>query len=218
MDPGLLNSYTRHIENGGSLTYHFPTFSSIVHTIPAGQDFNVNQTRAFTKLDTVFVNFARQELEGTVAPGTPADRVTDTWWFEGLNSDTAPGSTIIAKTGNADRLEYFFQLGPKRFPHFSPQRTCEHFFQFLKSLGKHNSDVHSPGITQKQWRYNSMTLAYDFEKASGSGAEWSGESTRGGDILAFNCKHAPPAAQRCYVFCHHTVIARVSKSGVDFSD
>ena len=27
MDPGLLNSYTRHIENGGSLTYHFQTYS-----------------------------------------------------------------------------------------------------------------------------------------------------------------------------------------------
>ena len=60
MDPGLLNSYTKHIENGGALTYHFQTYSSIVHTIPQGADFSVNQTRAFTKLDTVFVNFARQ--------------------------------------------------------------------------------------------------------------------------------------------------------------
>ena len=98
MDPGLLNSNTKHIKNGGSLTNHCQTYSSIAHTILAGQDFSVNQTRAFTKLDTVFMHFARQEADGTVAPGENKvpNRIADTWWFEGLNSDTAPDATTVA--------------------------------------------------------------------------------------------------------------------------
>ena len=52
IDPGLLNNYTKHLENAGSLTYHFATWSTIVHSLPSGdeeKEFHVNQTRAFSK-------------------------------------------------------------------------------------------------------------------------------------------------------------------------
>ena len=224
IDPGLLNSYTRHLEYAGSLTYHFQTWSTIVHSLPGGaggatQEFHVNQTRAFSKLDTVFVSFAKQEADGVATVGAAPDAVKDVTWFEGLNGTVPPAAGQECLTGNADRLECHLTLGPVRMPHFSPQRVCEHFFRYLQALGKHNSDVHAPGITMQQWRYNSMVISFDCEKAhAGSGAEWSGLSTRGGDILSFFCKHAPASAQRCYVTCHHTVIARVSKAGCDFQD
>ena len=104
-------------------------------------------------------------------------------------------------------------------PHYPVQKACEHYCRYLQALGKTNSDVHTPGVTMKRWRYDNMVLATDLEKAHpGSGAEWSGVSTRGGDLLTCVCKNAPAWAIRAYVSCHFTVIARVSKSGCDLVD
>ena len=122
-------------------------------------------------------------------------------------------------TGLTDTMEAYLALGPTRMPHFAPQRACEHFFRYLQALGKTNSDIHTPGVSMKQWRYDSLCLGFDLEKAhAGSGAEWSGVSTRGGDLLTLFCKHGPAGTTRCYVTCHYTVIARASKSGVDLVD
>ena len=63
--------------------------------------------------------------------------------------------------GLTDTMEVYLVLGPTRMPHFAPNRACEHDFRYLQALGKSNSDIHTPGVSMKQWRYNSMVLGFD---------------------------------------------------------
>ena len=71
----------------------------------------------------------------------------------------------------------------------------------------------------RSWRYNKMVLAWDMEKAhSGSGAAFSGTSTRNGDLLTLFCKKGPLLANKITLINHFEVIARISAAGCDLLD
>ena len=59
-----------------------------------------------------------------------------------------------------------------------------------------------------------MVLGWDMEKAhSGSGAAFSGTSTRNGDLLTLFCKNGPADATKLTLINHVEVIARISAAG-----
>ena len=97
-----------------------------------------------------------------------------------------------------------------------------HRMFYVSALGKLNSDAHTPGTTMKAWRKDKMVLAWDMEKAhSGSGAAFSGVSTRNGDLLTLFCKNAGTAGStvtKCLVTNHFEVICRISAQGCDLLD
>ena len=73
------------------------------------------------------------------------------------------------------------------------------------------------------WRHNKMILGWDMEKAhAGSGAAFSGVSTRNGDLLTLFVKNAGVAegstVTKCTVVNHFEVIARISAQGCDLLD
>ena len=53
---------------------------------------------------------------------------------------------------------------------------------------------------------------------SGSGAAWSGISTRNGDLLTLFVKNAPANSTKMMVTCHFEVVARISAQGCDLLD
>ena len=118
-----------------------------------------------------------------------------------------------------DNLDTNLVLGPTRYPHYPTQKMCAHYMFYLAALGKLNSDAHQAGVSLKKFRKDSMVLGWQMEKAhSGSGAAWSGISTRNGDLLTLFIKNAPPNSIKMMVTCHFEVVARISAQGCDLLD
>ena len=65
LSPDLINAYTKHLEEGKSLPYSFGTYATVQHAIQRPADFSVNQSRAFSRLTTIFAVFSQ--------PRTPFD-------------------------------------------------------------------------------------------------------------------------------------------------
>ena len=66
MDSALLNKYVEHLSQGKSLSWEIKTLNSILHSVGNSHaNFSCNQSRAYTKLDTMFVNYIVTEQAGT---------------------------------------------------------------------------------------------------------------------------------------------------------
>ena len=66
MDSALLNKYVEHLSQGKSLSWEIKTLNSVLHSVGNSHaNFSCNQSRAYTKLDTMFVNFIVTEQAGT---------------------------------------------------------------------------------------------------------------------------------------------------------
>ncbi|MEC7273619.1 MAG: hypothetical protein VXU48_00055, partial [Verrucomicrobiota bacterium] len=140
------------------------------------------------------------------------DSVRDVTYFAGKTF----GNTIADAD---DNLEAFLALGPNRYPVYPTQKLCAHYMFYLDALGKLNSDAHAPGVTLKKYRKDAMILGFNMEKAhSGSGASWSGVSTRNGDLLTVFIKNAPGASNKMMVTAHFEVVCRISAQGCDLLD
>ena len=203
LSPDLINAYTKHLEEGKSLPYSFGTYATVQHAIADPSNFIVNQSRAFSRLNTIFAVFSK--------PQTWNDREVNT--FAGKTSGAA---NMIQ---GEDNLETYISLGGTRYPQYPTQKLAHHRLYYISALGKLNSDVHTPGTKMRAWRTNRMVLGWDMEKAhSGSGAAFSGLSTRNGDLLTLFCKNGPAAATKLTLINHFEVIARISAAGCDLLD
>ena len=97
-------------------------------------------------------------------------------------------------------------------------RTYHAVFRYLQALGKHNSDVHTPGISMRKFRHDCFILSQDFDKLhSGAGLSHHGMNTRDGSQLTLFVNDVPGhgTVTRCFVLAHYTVIARLSNLGCD---
>ena len=163
----------------------------------------MNQSRAFSRLNTIFAVFS--------LPQTDTHREVN--WFPGKTTSAAVMSQA------EDNMETYISLGGTRYPQYPTQKLAHHRLYYVSALGKLNSDVHTPGTKMRSWRYNKMVLAWDMEKAhSGSGAAFSGTSTRNGDLLTLFCKKGPLLANKITLINHFEVIARISAAGCDLLD
>ena len=203
LSPDLVNAYTKHLEEGKSLPYSFGTYATVQHAIQRPSDFSVNQSRAFSRLNTIFAVFSKDQA-----------------WNE-REVSTFPGKTAGAATmlQGEDNLETYISLGGTRYPQYPTQKLAHHRMYYVSALGKLNSDVHVPGTKMRAWRTNKMVLGWDMEKAhSGSQAAFSGTSTRNGDLLTLFCKKGPAGATKITLINHFEVIARISAAGCDLLD
>ena len=56
MDSTRLNKYVEHLAHGKSLSWEFKTLNTVLHSVAnAHASFSCNQSRAYTKLDTVLL-------------------------------------------------------------------------------------------------------------------------------------------------------------------
>jgi hypothetical protein len=121
MDSALLNKYVEHLSEGKSLSWENKTLNSVLHSVGSSNaNFSCNQSRAYTKLDTIFVNYIRTELQGTGAT-TPYTSRKQVNWFQGL---TDSSTTAIDDTN--DILEAYITIGSKRVPLFAETKLNQH--------------------------------------------------------------------------------------------
>ena len=65
MDSALLNKYVEHLAQGESLSWEIKTLNSVLHSVGSSHaNFSCNQSRAYTKLDTLFATLIRTVVEG----------------------------------------------------------------------------------------------------------------------------------------------------------
>ena len=206
LSPDLINAYTGHLESGKSLPYSFGTYATVQHAIQRPADFSVNQSRAFSRLNTIFAVFSQpRDLE-----------TSEVSYFSGKCGDAIDEHTMRQAS---DNLETYISLGGTRYPQYPTQKLAHHRLYYVSALGKLNSDVHTPGTKMQAWRHDKMVLGWDMEKAhSGSGAAFSGTSTRNGDLLTLFCKNGPADANKLTLINHFEVIARISAAGCDLLD
>ena len=135
MDAGLLNKYVQHLAQGFSLSWEIKTLNSVLHSVGNSHaNFSCNQSRAYTKLDTMFATLVRNEAEGTAISGCkkPVN------WFQGLAGEHVAG---IIPDSNSDGLESCITLGSKRIPGFPESKTNMHYFRLLQAVGN-NGEKH----------------------------------------------------------------------------
>ena len=213
MDAGLLNKYVQHLAQGFSLSWEIKTLNSVLHSVGNSHaNFSCNQSRAYTKLDTMFATLVRHEAEGTAISGCkkPVN------WFQGLYEDHLSG---VSPDNSNDNLEAYITLGSKRIPVFPENRINMHYFRLLQACGKNASDVHHLSMSRDAYISRSFCLGYDLEKLPpGTLASFSGENTRSGDLLALYLKNIAGNVNSVQVVCQFMEIIRLSGSGVDVLD
>ena len=213
MDAGLLNRYVQHLAQGFSLSWEIKSLNSVLHSVGNSHaSFSCNQSRAYTKLDTVFASLVRSEDVGTNLE-TCKKPVN---WFQGLHGEHVGG---IVPDNDTDILESYITLGSKRIPVFPESRTNMHYFRLLQACGKNASDVHHVSMSRDAYLSRSFCLGYDLEKLPpGTLASFSGENTRSGDLLGLYLKNIAGAVESVHVVCQFMEIIRLSGSGVDVLD
>ena len=101
-------------------------------------------------------------------------------------------------------------------PQYQVGSESEAYFRFLQTIGKNNSDVHTAGISIRKFRHDCFIMCQDMDKLhAGSGLSHHGISTKDGSQLTLFVQDVPAGVQRCFVLAHHTLIARLSKLGMD---
>ena len=122
LSPDLVNAYTKHLEAGNSLPYIFGTFAAVQHTIADPSNFSLNQSRAFSRLNTILVTFHNQDLH---------DR-REIVNFVGKT----PGLNPLTQA--QDNLETYIAVGPTRYPHYPTTKMAVHRMFYLSARGRLN--------------------------------------------------------------------------------
>ena len=128
MDSALLNKYVTHLAQGHSLSWEIKTLNSVVHSVGNSHaNFSCNQSRAYTKLDTMFVNYIRTEA----AASTPSGTRKHVNWFQGISS-----AATDEVNDTTDTLEAYITIGSTRVPLFAETKLNQHFYRLLQATGK----------------------------------------------------------------------------------
>ena len=71
-------------------------------------------------------------------------------------------------------MQFYIALGGKRYTQYQVSTESEAYFRFLQTIGKHNSDVHTAGVSIRKFRKNAYIISFDMDKLhAGSPGEWS---------------------------------------------
>ena len=104
--------------------------SSVLHSVGTSQqNFSCNQSRAYTKLDTLFASAIVPKQEGLTAVATKKP-VT---WFQGYFGDQDYNPILDSEY---DNLEAYLTIGSKRIPLFPENRVNMHYYRLLQACGK----------------------------------------------------------------------------------
>ena len=106
--------------------------NSVMHSIGNSHaNFSCNQSRAYTKLDTLFATLTRSEVNG-VHGSVPASTKKPVSWFQGYATDHASNTALTATT---DNLEAYLTIGSKRIPLFPETKANMHYYRLLQACG-----------------------------------------------------------------------------------
>ena len=88
---------------------------------------------------------------------------------------------------NPDKeIQIYLQLGSKLYPEYPCNNLSECFYRLKEAMNLPEYHQHSISIKFKNYISNKFIFCVSFEKVPD--AEWSGASTKAGQVLMVNCK------------------------------
>ena len=202
LDGAPENKLSEHLLQGRSLPISFVSWTNIMNNIsPAGQNgtFSVQVGRAYSRIKTILGNMSLDAGDGT-----------DVQIFMHPMGD--------AWDAAKDTLEWHYIVGAHRYPQYDVKSLAEAAYHLRKTLNQEMADE-SWSFPPAAFHSDRFVMAYDAEKAAigpGGGAEFSGLSTRGGELIRAEVKGINGNQPvKFYMFLQLSLIANVGLAGVE---
>ncbi len=207
LDNALENSYVKHLFEGKALPINYGTYICQSQII-TDASFNVNVSRAVTRLKSIFLS-----MVGVQTSNTDDLKEFNNFWHP------MGGAYAFGK-----ELEVHVQIGNKLFPEYPIRSVSEAFSQLRKTMGIHQSPFHSLDITGAQYRSSKHIIAIDTEKVLEAG--FTGLNTRAGDLMTIKVKPLDVSSTgmgalkptKFYTILHSDNILEIKESGVHVWD
>ena len=149
-----------------------------------------------------------------VAAADAVTKIADVTNFSG--PQRTQSNILTTPDADKDKVKFELALGGMRYPQYRMSCQSEAWMRFLQTIGKLNSDVHTPGMSIRKFRYDCFIMSFDLDKIHpGTGLSHHGISTKDGSQLTLFVNDVPDNVKRCFVLAHHTVICRLGKLGCD---
>ena len=204
LDSSLQNEYASHLLGGKSLPINFSTFNHSNQSTGNDKDFNTNIHRSLTRLKAVFVTLFKNGAMGTMPEGHR--KICNDFYH--------PCSGMLGtedlETGNH---QFWIQLGSKLSPEYPITSGNEAYYHLRKAVG------HPINIYARWYHTTKYIIGIDMEKISGAG--FTGQSTKAGEILTLNfrdCINGSTTStipERVYCALHYDCVLNIKDSGVE---
>ena len=196
IDANFANSYAAHTLAGKPLVVPLTGIFSSLHVVTT-EDFDVNVVRGFSRVSQVYSTLFR----------TGTGKLVNNFWHPGV------GDALDALSPAYDVTSLQLAIGPKLYPLRAIDRASHFMYYLLASQGILNG-TDTCGITTKQYRSNRFIACIDVTKC-GSDAAYSGQSTKGGEIMQASWKKTKGGGGDFPTHCH---IVQVFESMIQIQD
>ena len=169
LDGALENKLSEHLLQGRSLPVSFVSWTNIMNTIsPSGTNgtFSVQVGRANSRIKTILATLSADAGDGSE-----------------VTSFMHPMGDVWDAT--KDTVEWHFIVGAHRYPQYDVKGLSESAYHLRKTLNMEMADE-AWSFLPDAFHNDKFIMAYDAEKVAigpGGGAEFSGLSTRGGELI-----------------------------------
>jgi hypothetical protein len=216
LDSQLNNNFFEVLKEGSSLPIPFSSFSVSQHVLN-GNENTINISRSVSRLKTIFITLFKDSMG---IPARGADGVLNlaqTILNQNVcNSFYHPcagtGTQFITAHSrwNTPAIEWYIQIGSRRFPEYPITSTSETFYQLRKALGIHHSKFHAIDLNVYSYHSNHHLMAIDLEKSLG--VSYTGENTKHGELITIHLKNTG-GAQYAFVTLHYDAILELRDTG-----
>jgi hypothetical protein len=220
LDSALESSFASLLMQNRALTISFNTCSVQSQVIPAGSsEFQMSVVRAQSRINAVFVSFKGPATflgqNGEVLPNFEYynDEVTSF-----INPAAIEGGDLAVE--NRNLMEWYVQIGSKKFPE-SPSTSAPETFSLLRqAIGTYDSDIRTINITKNAYAQTRHVIGVPMQTMAG--VFGSGYSTRSGDLLTFAAKglqqNFPRSVGTCYIHILNECLLEIREGGVSVLD
>ena len=178
---------------GRSLSIPFVSYYTVPHVITNGAGgFQIAMTRSLTRLKAMFMTFANSA------------------------NDKYAADLKYSSISDAQITEWQAQIGSKKYPESNALQTIpEYWFRLLEAIGIHSSVFTNSAITLADYKGDSWIIGVNLQKvlSEDPNGNYSGTSTKMGDLLTFRTKNIATSLDTAYVTLAYDGILQVSEEG-----
>ena len=182
----MTNQMYKHLTSGRSLQIPYQTYWTGVYTV--ADNWGITMSRALTRLKAVMVS----------CRNLATDKEANFFRYPGAN------------------FTFQLNIGSRKYPEQALDSTPL-FWQALQSaIGSHASVLHNPAIDLLSYLTSEYIIGINLEKimSSNTGTNWSGESTKAGELLHIRTTGSENVDQ-VYVTLIHDAILVISDQQVE---
>ena len=197
LDSSLSAEFSNHLLKGKSLSIPFVSYYTVPHVITNGAGgFQIAMTRSLTRLKAMFMTFAHSS--------------NDKYAYD-LKASSISDSQIT---------EWQAQIGSKKYPETALQTYPEYWFKLLEAIGIHSSMFTNSAITLSDYKDDSWIIGVNLQKvlSEDPAGNYSGTSTKMGDLLTFRTKNIATSLDTAYVTLVYDGILSLSEESVSVFD